>query len=234
MLNKDLKDKASKTKLTQGKKKLARHFNYLKKNKPFLDHIDLLRKLIDKYNKEHNGEFIGDDKYWGMIEDICKEFDLPVFYWRYAINYIVRFDDWNIEAYEFFADICVVTDYETIKSGKGFISEIDKESYEKGYPVLIGISPYASKKDVLDFIEKKFTGHIAPKLKEYKKEGVKIGGVRSRAMSKRDNFIFEHRRLPYSEFCILYKENFDVKEVPGYDYIGKIVRKEKKERGVTD
>ena len=97
------------------------------------------------------------------------------------------------------------------------------------FPVRVDISPYASKRDILDFIRKNYD-RIKEIQDKHKIKVIKIGKIRSRKphIQKRNDFIYKHRHLPRREIMRLVSKKFN--EVLDYGHIGKIISLEKKRR----
>lgn len=80
----------------------------------------------------------------------------------------------------------------------------DKRAQLNAFPIHIGISPQATKRDVLDFISKRWD-HIRYMLDTYL-EKPKI--IRVKPKSKRDEFIWKNRNLPSSKIAELVNEKY--------------------------
>lgn len=91
------------------------------------------------------------------------------------------------------------------------------------YPVHIAISPLATKRDVLDYVAKKWpeirrvTGFL----------GGGRGAIRSRRKTSRDDFIWEHRNMPSKELADLVDKEFPAESLT-YADINSIKQKLKK------
>lgn len=222
-------ERASKT---QGKKKMSHYFEHLQDTSEFKKYIAAIGTLVDDYYTKHGQRFSNEPEYWDMLAITCQQFGLPVISWQGVIHNIIYYPKMKVDLTDPVSDMCKITSHEAEQSRHRFLSDIGNDSYEKEYPVLIAINAYASRQDVLDFIKKNFTKGIFPKLKEYKDDKIKIGKIKKRGKASRDNFIFSNRNLKYPEIDLLQKEKFG--KALGYDYVGKIIRKTKKEKGVKD
>jgi hypothetical protein len=80
----------------------------------------------------------------------------------------------------------------------------DKKLLIENYPVHIAISPLATKRDVLDFVTKRW-GEIRAQLDLYD-EGEPI--VRKRRKAKRDEYIWEHPEVPARILADMVCDNF--------------------------
>lgn len=100
------------------------------------------------------------------------------------------------------------------------------------FPIAIRISPYASLRDIIDYVKKVYTFRIKPLQSQYRKNEIKIGELKKRkdSIKERDNFIYENRHLPKKSLLGLVTKKFGVKNMPDYAYIGKIISLEKKRR----
>lgn len=233
MSEKDYKEMIGKASKTQGKKKIFHYFEYLKDTTEFKKYIVAIGMLSDEYYTKCGQQFSNEPEYWDMIAVTCQQFGLPVFSWQGVLHNMIYYPKMKLDFTDPLSDMCKITSHQAEQSRHRFLSDIGNDSYEKEYPVILALNAYASKKDVLDFIEKNFSKGIAPKLNEYKKLEIKIGKIKKRRKLSRDNFIFSNRHLKYAEIDILQKERFGGGQV-GYDYIGKIIRKIKKEKGIKD
>lgn len=103
------------------------------------------------------------------------------------------------------------------------------------YPILIRVSPYASLRDILDYIKISYTVGIKPLQIKYRKEGVRLGSARKKDPKNqaRDDFIYKHRGLSRKELAIKVEQNFkDSSEPINEGSVGKIIAVEKGRREV--
>jgi len=101
---------------------------------------------------------------------------------------------------------------------------IEKEV--KKLPIAIRISPYASLRDINDFI-KNNSKYIRHYQEMYKKDTT-LGKVKTRKNSLRDEFIYKNRNLPRKELSDKIKEKFGIRLDSAE--MGKIISIEKKRR----
>lgn len=226
---------------TQGFKKLWNFAKDLTKKKDFQDMVHVLRK---EYDIPEQGFIITTNswthppenwKYYGGIEqeqirikirEFCKEQQLPVKDWRSIFedyvfyNKLFLFQDPNSH------NICYVTDIKTKRDSLG--KEISDDIIN-AYPVALLISPYASERDILDFVKKLYKTEIEPTQKKHRKETA-LGKSRSKNLQKqaRNEFIYEHRLLPLKQIASLVHKEF--KELLDQGSIGKIISLEIKRR----
>jgi hypothetical protein len=225
---------------TEGEHKMLAYFEDLKKRKDFIDEIASLRKLhnqelslVDAVTDKVSDEIR--DKYWNAVDEVCRKFKLaPIYSWSFTIHTIAVFDNW--ETYspvdDLSANMCIVDTFEGFVQLSEKYRENDPSFLKAGYPVFIGIHPHASRQDVINYIKRSFDTEIAPLLDKHKGAGVNLEKIKKRSKSERDDFIFEHRHLPYAKLAKLCNDKFGGNLI--YDYVGKVVRREMKRRGVTD
>lgn len=157
------------------------------------------------------------------IEEICK---------KYSLHFL---DDSTIKTYLFYrkidfpvpemSNMCFVVDL-----SKEPISKKIKKSDDFNFPIAIRISPYASKRDILDYVKITFKDVISQLQKKHKINGVEIGKFKKRKpeCKARDNFIYENRHLPRMKIMKLANAKFNINIE--YGLVGKIISNERKRR----
>ena len=110
--------------------------------------------------------------------------------------------------------------------------ELFQRSDDMAYPIAIMISPYASQRDLIDFIKNKVVWEKEIKFLQdkYKDDNVKIGKVKAKdeKIQKRNDFIYDHRDLPRKQIMSLVHKEFGV--VLDYGHIAKIISLENQKR----
>ncbi len=104
------------------------------------------------------------------------------------------------------------------------------EEYTDSKPVAILINPYATQRDILDFVKKLYKTSISPILNSYKKNDIALGKKRKSndRTENRNRLIYENRHLPKKELIHLVSKEY--KEVLEQSYLNTIIRKEKEKR----
>ena len=99
------------------------------------------------------------------------------------------------------------------------------------FPVDIRISPYASERDILDYIKKMYSFFIKP-IQERYKEKTNLGKVKNKKeiIQLRNDLIYKNRHLKLKEIMALIGEEFGNSAIIDCGYIGKIISLEKKKR----
>lgn len=156
-------------------------------------------------------------------------------------NHLHRLDEDVLSIYVFYNEIefpfspnaynlCTISDV-LMEKEEPFSEEIQKDD-DRLYPIAIRVSPYASLRDILDFIKKTYKYHISELQNKYKEKGVKIGKVKARRseVRERNSFIYENRHLPRRKISQMIIEKFGSRQAIDYGYIGKIISLEKKKR----
>jgi hypothetical protein len=211
-------------KQTQGNKKWKQYLEELRRNKNFIADIkrmndlskknkrkkcnELILKISERYGVDREELFFNliplissnEEMIWGDRPDLCV---------------ILNNCDYFTDLEETEDDYCYPRKTRTI----------DEAMFIRAYPISINIHRLASKRDVLDFIEKKW------KFIECDLDAVRNGKIRIRARKnpERDNFIWENRNLKIKEIKKLLDEKFP-KNGLVYFNIYKIINDEQRRR----
>jgi hypothetical protein len=229
---------------TQGRKKLWNYFIEITKTESFQNTIKHLR---EKYNIPPQG--FSHSEYgtlppekWELrfspksreldkeLKDICEKHNLHFLYWSEILQNIVFYDEVSsFSQLEAGPDLCFFTDLK-IEYEEPFSKEI-QEADNSAYPIAIRISPYATERDILDFVKGMYP-LMSRFLENYKEKGSKIGKVKKKktGVSERNDFIWENRNLPRRQIMELLTETYGVDRTIDFGYIGKIISLEKKKR----
>lgn len=115
------------------------------------------------------------------------------------------------------------------QSIEDFFERIEEGDVDTDYPVMLQISPYATLRDILDYVKATYTQEIKPIQKRYSNDTVRLGKARSKndAVQKRNQFIYEHRDLPLKDLRkLLAKEKVFLDD----GHISKVISLERKRR----
>lgn len=98
----------------------------------------------------------------------------------------------------------------------------------KTHPIALLIHPYASQRDIIDYVKKLFKHKIQPLQERYKDPKISLGKVRTKnqVVKQRNKFIFQNRNLPKKQITQLVAEKFG--DILDYTYINKIITDEEK------
>ncbi len=184
------------------------------------------------------------------IQKLCEDFWLyDCFSWTQTIRNTVFFNIFpDLEDVELsYYDQCTVESgimemeaFEEILAdykGKGQRKYLNEyiETCKKLYkirPVSIHISPYASQREIIDFVKKNFAD-IEEYQNKYRNPNIKIGKFKTRnpTVKERDEFILNlhNQGKTGKEIARLVKEKFGG-DLLGYEYIPKIIFREKQKR----
>jgi len=123
--------------------------------------------------------------------------------------------------------LCYVSDIIEEKNNPYEMSETAKD---RSYPIAIRISPYASRRDIADFIGKIYTTEIKPLQDKYNNKKIRIGKIKTKNnfVKRRNEFIYENRDKPRIEIQKLVKNEFG--RTLDYEYISKIISEVKRKR----
>lgn len=161
------------------------------------------------------------------IKDFCKDQQIPSKDWEFTIEQYLFFNQMFISPEPNSHNICYITDMATKQDSVG--QELN-EDLVTAYPVGLLISPYASERDVLNYVEKIFITEIVPIQKKYRKEGSFIGKSRAKnsRVQKRNDLIYKNRNLPVKQIAKLIAQ--ESKEIMDEGAICKILSLERQKR----
>ncbi len=162
------------------------------------------------------------------IEIICDKYSLHYMDWYSEIQFYIFYNELsniyelNAKSLLYLADLAEEKDEP--------FSEETQANDNKHFPIAIRISPYATERDILDFVKKTYKTSILPALIGYRKLGVKIGKVKVKddKIMERNNFIYANKDLPRKEIMRLVNKKFGT--LLDYGHIGKIISIENKKR----
>lgn len=209
---------------SQGLKKLWNYFLNVVKTDKFQEQIKRIRNKY-KISIGQNTDFhkLPDDIRKPLMEDLenlSNQYGLSYNTWWTSLEPYILTNE-LIEPLD--TDICMLCD--NIND-----PDLSKEDIEH-YPVSVRISPYASKRDILDYVER-FFPYILHTQKDYINKNIKIGKFKTRKtnIQERNDFIYKNRNLSRKEIMRLVGDKFGPNAVIDYGYIGKIISMEKKRR----
>jgi hypothetical protein len=217
---------------TSGYKKLINYFEEIANTDRFSKHIVSLRT---KYGLSEHG-IKGSDDFMDLFPKLTKELDsnksfqedlrtlmleygLDPLMWETELTEYVITDEFTSEPY---VALCSLLDYKKyVKEGNNFfIPQIHNEDV---YPISLGISAFASERDIIDYIKHTYTQVIKPLQEKYKNPELKIGSIKKKKakIQERNEFIYQNREFTRRE--LMSKVNDKFGEVLDYGHIGKII-----------
>ncbi len=160
------------------------------------------------------------------VDTICTKFGLDAPAWDESISAYIIWDEIQKPRY---ATLFYVADIPDEKADPW--SEDTQKMFDLVYPIALRISPYASQRDILDYVKKCYRVYIQPEQEKYKK-GIKIGKTRTKRaeLQARNRFIYENRKLPRKQIWRMVRDKFGEKLATDYGNIGKIISNEKRRR----
>lgn len=230
---------------TQGYKKMMRYVEEIVDSDAFKEDIDDLRKTYkipdgltsnpegqemppNEWKERDNGTVVRmlmDD-----VDELCYKYGLPCFEFHDTFMDQVFFGGEPTQYIEMFQarNLCMMQDIVGDKEEPWSDRKIESDDF--AYPIALRISPYASQRDIIDFIEKTYTPFIKELQDRYKMIDVEIGKQRRREPKTvaRNNFIYENRRKSRKVIMRLVAEKFD--EFLDEGHISKIISHETKRR----
>lgn len=126
--------------------------------------------------------------------------------------------------------VCYLQD--VIEDKKDPYSEEVQRWDNTNFPIALRISPYASEKNIIDYIKRVYKMWIDPIQKRYRKPNLEIGRVRSRKkeVSERNDYVYDHRDEPHAIIMKGLRERFGFNGVIDQAHIAAIIREEKRRR----
>lgn len=211
---------------TQGYKKLWAYFNEILKKDDVQEIIDNLRdkfKIPQEglpkcaegkdyfttppetwtfyYNKEK-----AHDEIMNKLEKICKKYHLHYLDWYEILEHYLFYNEVSQTYHSNSYNLCLVQDLVFEKKE----AELEKQdgsytgSFERcddfAFPVAIRISPYASQRDIIDYVKKMYPS-IREVQETYIDKNIKIGRIKRKneEIQKRNDYIYENRSKPVKE-----------------------------------
>lgn len=192
---------------TQGQRKVVKRLKELFNNELFLKEIDEVLEIKNERNFYN--------KVWKLARKYNLKFEsgTPLFDYIYIKKYDKEKElnleslDKNIEN-----DVCIIRD-----DADGYLNEVFPRDFEippgkkqdsrleiNNYPIRVSISPQATKRDLLDFINKRWK-YIADLLSDYD-QGIIL--ERKRKKQERDDLIWKNRNKPRKEIADLINKKF--------------------------
>ena len=166
-------------------------------------------------------------RYHNLQDKLCDKYELFSGDWWTALDPYIFFN--RVEQ----PDIASIPALVTFSDEKTlYVDPFSKrlmDSYNSVYPVSIRISPYATTRDILDFV-RKYSATIRHWQKLYSKKESKIGQTREKKKKnlRRNDFIFKNSHLPRKTIAELVEKKFN--EFLDEGHISKIISLESKLR----
>jgi hypothetical protein len=221
-----------------GNKKVWNYFLDLLRDKRFQGSISSIRK----YTLNKNGEPKNKEKFRKVIKNLCRNFGLDEMFWADELEvYVLK----NQLPKENLSTPCII--FDRIEMGEDEYPDgeyeddyddwskpkepVELEPWSYSHPVIIRVSPYASQREIIDYIKKTYSRRIKSIQERYQNEDVYLGKVKKKkkGVQERNDFIYQNRHLPSREIMKLLYDKYEGIDID-YGYIGKIISMEKKKR----
>ena len=205
---------------TQGYKKLWAYFNEILKKD---DVQKIIRELRAKFKIPQEGlrkcaegkdyfttppetweSYPNKEKAYDEIKEewkkICKKYHLHYMDWYEILDHYLYYNEIHQIYHSNSYGLCLVEDIVFEKKERELEKQEEtytgsfEESDDMAYPIAIRISPYASQRDIIDYVKKMY-----PTIKEHQEsyidKSVKIGKVKRKdeKIQERNDFIYENR-----------------------------------------
>ena len=168
------------------------------------------------------------DKYYKLKKSLCRKYGIdPVLFDRLAHGLRNNsLDGWDFSE-DSSSDTCIfeiVDEYETPEDIHGFHIKTVDQITKSIYPVEIKVHMFASKRDVIDFVEKRWN-LISPFLK--------VKRIKQRKLPREvADFIWKHCDKKAKEISILVSEHFPEYSLV-YSDINRFLNDERKRRNIV-
>lgn len=200
--------------------KLWNVFLDLVKKEKFLKEVEKIRKdkgiILDLEEIEKKKEFIfSSDK---DANKLCEKYGFDPAYYSDTFYCFIFYN--KLAPPDPDIGLCEIVD---------IFDPIYPKGYDERYPIAIRISPYASLRDIQEFVNKQFflLEHL---MNKYKDPNSKIGKLKgkNKGIQERNDLIWKNRKLPTREIFKIIYDRFD--ESLDLSYINKIIILENKKR----
>lgn len=156
---------------------------------------------------------------------------------RLKLNYmwedkLSMFIESNIRDGGSWGTICEVHD--VIELTEDPLSDRNNELDNNAFPISLRISPYATQRDLIDYIKSMYATTIKPLQTRYMDKGVSIGKFRTKKehIKKRNEFIISNKHLPPRQIVSLVADQFG--ECLDYAHVSKIINLHKRKEVSSD
>ena len=228
---------------SQGRVKIENYAKEVGRSARFLTRIDELRKKYsiptEGFPPNEDGHRVLPPRGWEPrftdkelgreVHKLCEDYGLHFLQWSDAVR-LVLFYNQPLEAFHG-ADLCMLTDLRE-EAEEPFTQET-QDADNLLFPIAVRISPQATQRDIIDFVEK-HAFFIKQMQEHHLKEvhGQKIGKVKKKdpKIAERNDFIYEHRHLSRKEIMHALADNFGPDGIIDYGHISKVISLEKKRR----
>jgi hypothetical protein len=234
---------------SQDSKKIWNYLSEMTKSSEFTGKVEKIRKKYDipkkgyKFKKDVDSPLIPPRNWMKKIE--ANKNNIEYFYndlEQLSLEIGIHPFEWNFEHYIFFNRLYTPKKWEDSTNmrlckisdiSKRLNDRVEKELLDldnEVYPIAINISPYATKRDIIDFINREYIPEIKLLQNEYKKDTIKIGRYRNKSLKiqKRNDFIYTQRSKPRKIISKYVRLKFG--DYMDYGHIGKIISLEKNKR----
>ncbi len=201
---------------TQGERKIDQHIEDLGKNEVFKKRLAVIKQEKSRKKVE------------GLLLQLCYDFSINYDLFKRIKGNEDILKNMNYP-WENMGDMCEISfDFPGIFTGSIVKTPLETKLHKLAYPIRMDIHRFATKRDVLDFIDKKWR-IIEKESKLFMKSEKRI---RARKNKERDDFIWNNKQLSASEIVKLVSDNFQG-VVMGREEVYKVINLEKERRNLN-
>lgn len=177
---------------------------------------------------KHNDE---DEKGYFLVDimNLCSKSQLHWLYWKDVIRFLLFYNKiYRIKEADF--DVCMLVNLE--EEAREPTDEAVQSADNQIFPFAIRISPYASQRDIVDYIKRVYKTKIGPSLLQLRNSQVRIGKEKRKRtrIQERNDFIYKMREFPRKRIMQLLGDKYGLDEIIDVGYIGKIISQEIQKR----
>lgn len=153
------------------------------------------------------------------VKQICEQYGFHYAEWSNIFLSLIFYDRIFTQQQSNAYNLCRVEDSKNIEIGTDLAWS---DAY--AFPVMLRISPYASQRDIVDYVKKTYKVSIKSLQRKYQKTHVNIARLRTRDTQKKlvARFIYEHRELSHKNIRTSWKKSYPGKDFPDDGSLGKI------------
>lgn len=213
---------------TQGFKKLWEYFKAIIKSESFQKELSVIRQqhIIPKKRRYPDGIVTVYEPFRNWAKLMCKKYDLSAVEWEDSFI-IYAYYGKLIEPEMNVGHLCLLTDLKEERDDP-FSKDVQDDD-DRYFPIGIRINPYASQRDILDYIKRIYPA-IRQMQDKYKNKYSRIGRFKKRNLKKerRNDFIYNIKNLRLKKIAMRVGKKFNEELDEGH--IGKIISLERKRR----
>jgi hypothetical protein len=216
----------------QGAKKLWNKFKVLSKKDSFNKELSKIKKECGISDGDAGENQWTNNKAGESLMSLMGKYGFYVYSWQHLfIHYaqtgkVLALEDMHWEEEGSVAITTTIIE----ESVEPFSKDI-RDHMDMIYPIHIRITPYASGRDIHDYIDRTYTSLIEPLQSQFRKgKSIKRDNTRNKKIEERNDFIYENRNKTTRQLLSLVMEKFGSELTPDMSNISKTIADEEERR----